>query len=242
MKIRLIVKGSSLPAKYSQFNWNAFWDGINLPTWKKNSIKIYSPSWIVLIEKYLKYLLLNNGNNSLQLKSCFMRFLFCHHPMTIFILSCMKDCLRGQKEKLPQQELTLRLLQEWMPNTMSRLYLRHYIEPNLKTVVTNFTNLIRTAAIDRIQNTSWLVGTYTTGRPLIKSRKCLLVSHILKKCQSFPELNLQTDDLLKNILLLGEDSTKSEMMKLNKTIDIKNRWDDAIDAVNAYYYSESKSG
>jgi len=37
---------------------------------------------------------------------------------------------------------------------------------------------------------------------------------------------------------LGEDSTNSDLLKLNKNVDIENRWEDAIYAVNAYYYSE----
>jgi putative endopeptidase len=233
----IMLQGSALPKKYSTFDWDAFWDGISLDSWKQNLIKIYSPSWINTIEKLFKVFTID------QWKLLFTTQLVLHAlpllppPFDDIHSNFYERRLRGQKEKLPQHELTLRLLQEWMPSTMSRLYLRHYIDPTLKSTVIKFTNLIRISAIHRIQNTAWLEPT-TRRKAVNKVKKMITGVAYPEKMPEFPQLNLQTDNLFKNILFLGEDSTKSDLLKLNKTIDIENRWEDAIYAVNAYYYSE----
>lgn len=233
----LFIKGSSLHSKYNLFNWEAFWEGVLLGNWKANTIKVVYPSWIKSIEKLLTTFTID------QWKLLFTVQLILHAvpllppPFDDIHSDFYERRLRGQKKKLPQHELTLRLLQEWLPSTMSRLYLKNYVDPKLKETVTQFTNLIRIAAIDRIQNTEWL-DLQTRKKAVEKVKRMRTGVAYPEKMPEFSELNLQTDNLLKNVLLLGEDSTKNDLAKINHTIDIETNWEDAIYAVNAYYYSE----
>lgn len=233
----IIIKGSSLPSTYSTFDWQAFWEGVSFDSWKQNTVKIYSPSWISIIEKLLKTFTIDQWKELFTVQLVLHALPLLPPPFDNLHSTFYERRLRGQKEKLPQNQLTLRLLQEWMPSTMSRLYLKHYVEPSLKSTVTNFTNLVRTAAIDRIQHTNWLEP-HTRKKAINKVKKMMTGVAYPEKMPEFPEINLQTDNLLKNILLLGEDSTRNDLEKLNKSLDIEHRWEDAIYAVNAYYYSE----
>jgi predicted metalloendopeptidase len=138
---------------------------------------------------------------------------------------------------LPQKELTVRLLQEWMPSTMSRLYLKYFFDENLKKEATLFVKMIQRAAIDRIKNTKWF-SEGTRKKAVQKVERMKLGVAYPGKLPALESVPMKTDNLFQNILSLGEEHTKDEIQKINKSIDISNEWDDAIYAVNAFYYSE----
>jgi putative endopeptidase len=54
-----------------------------------------------------------------------------------------------------------------------------------------------------------------------------------------PKVNLQTDTLLQNILLLGEEYTLLDMQMIGKEVNVDNYWDDVVYSTNAHYYTET---
>lgn len=231
------LKGEELLKKYPHISWDIFWKTVGYTDWKINTIKLNPPGWIKTIDGLMKNLSLNNWKLLLKTHLVLHALPLLPPPFDDLHSEFYEKHLRGQSRKLPQKELTVRLLQEWMPSTMSRIYLKYFFDQTLKTQASEFVKMIQTAAINRIQNTDWL-SKKTREKAIEKVRKMKIGVGYPSKMPPIESVHLQTDNLFQNILLLGEEHTSDEIVKLNKTVDIQNEWEDAIYAVNAFYYSE----
>jgi len=233
----IIIKGKDLEHKQSNINWDLFWETIGYAKWQENQMKLNPPGWIRTIDKLFKELSLEDWKLLFQVHLILHALPLLPPPFDDLHSEFYEKHLRGQVRKLPQKELTVRLLEEWMPNTMSRLYLKYFFDDSLKTEALKFVKTIQAAAINRIEKTDWFTPT-TRQKAIQKVTDMKLGVAYPSHLPTLEMSNLQTDNLFQNILLLGEDHSEDEVKSLNKVIHIENEWDDAIYAVNAYYYSE----
>lgn len=231
------MKGSELQEKFSTIQWDFFWKSFDISDWKSTTFKVYPPGWIKAVSKGLRKFTLQDWKLLLITHLILHAVKVLPPPFDDIHSAFYEKRLRGQTKKLPQRQLTIRLLNEWMPETLSRLYLKEFVNPNQKKEVFIFVRSIQDAALNRLQNTKWLDNS-TKNKAILKVKKMKLGVAYPDRMPDFEELNLQTDNLFHNILLLGEDHTKSDLSKLHKPFNIEKEWDDAIYAVNAYYYSE----
>jgi putative endopeptidase len=231
------IEGKELPQRFQAFDWEPFWKTIGYKGWKEHTLKLNPPGWIKSIDKLLHSMSLEDWKLLLKTHMILHALPLLPPPFDDIHSEFYEKHLRGQSKKLPQTELTVRLLQEWMPNTMSRLYLKYLFDDSLKTEATGFIKKIQAAAIDRIQMTNWF-SEKTREKAIEKVRKMKLGVAYPARLPPIEKGHLQTDNLLQNILLLGEDHTHDEVYKINKQIDVENEWDDAVYAVNGFYYSE----
>ena len=233
----VVIKGKDLLVRYEHINWDLFWKVIGYKNWKENDMKINPPGWIRSVEKLVATLPLDNWKLLLQTHLILHALPMLPPPFDDIHSDFFEKHMRGQSRKLPQKELTVRLLQEWMPNTMSRLYLKYFFDDSLKKEATTFVNIIQVAAINRIQHTEWFSPS-TKAKAIEKMKKMKLGVAYPKHLSPVENINPQTDNLLQNILSLGENHTECEVKEINKEVDVQNEWDDAVYAVNAFYYSE----
>ena len=231
------LKGEELSTKFSTIPWDFFWKAVGIPNWKSEEFKIYPPGWIKAIARAFRKFTIEDWKRLLTVHLLLHAVKLLPPPFDDIHSTFFEKRLRGQTKKLPQMELTLRLLNEWMPETMSRLYLKNCVNPSLKEEVIQFVRTIQHAAKHRIQTTDWFDPS-TKRKALLKIEQMKIGVAYPDRMPKFQELNLQTDNLLQNVLLLGEDHTKSDILHMNKSFNIEKEWDDAIYAVNAYYYSE----
>ena len=221
----------------SGIDWNLFFEGVGTDNWKDAHIRILSVEWLKFIQKAMKELSLD------QWKILFTAHLILHSiqllppPFDDIHSAFFERRLRGQKRKMPQMDLTVKLLQEWTPATISRIYTEEFFDHSLKHTIMEFVNRLQKAAKHRIQQTEWF-GAKTKESALKKIEKMRTEIAYPSTLPPLPDVNLETDNLLQNVLFLGEANTKSDLSHINKPINVDKTWDDAVFAVNAYYYSE----
>ncbi len=232
------VKGAELKNLYPGFAWNEFWGTLGFSTWETSRFRLNPAGWIQAVTKALTKLSIEEWKLLLTVHIILHAFPMLPPPFDEIHFEFFEHRLKGQSKKLPQKELTIRLLQDWMPGIMSRLYLKDFVPPSLKSTATEFTNLIRSAAVKRVQMTEWFSST-TKKKAILKIQNMRTGVAYPNKFPPLPDVTLTPDNLLKNILVLGEDHTHKEIDQVNKVCDIENTWDDAIYAVNAYYYNDT---
>jgi predicted metalloendopeptidase len=231
-------KGSDLQTMFPGFAWAEFWATIGFESWESSQFRLNPAGWIQAIERAFTKLSMDEWKLLLTVHIILHALPMLPPPFDSIHFEFFEHKLRGQSKKLPQKELTIRLLQDWMPGIMSRLYLKEFVPSTLKSTVIEFTNLIRTAAVKRINEKGWFSPT-TKKKAILKIQKMRTGVAYPNEFPPLPDIQLTSDNLLKNILLLGEDHTNKEVQTVNKVCAIENMWDDAIYAVNAYYYNDT---
>jgi putative endopeptidase len=232
-----ILKGTDLDSRYNTIDWEIFWKTIGYSRWKEHILKLNPPGWIKAIDTFLRSLPLDSWKLLLQTHLILHALPLLPPPYDDIHSEFYEKHLRGQTRKLPQKELTVRLLQEWMPNTMSRLYIKYFFDDSLKREALKFVKTIQAAAINRIEKTDWFTQK-TREKAVQKVKDMKLGVGYPSRLPPIEKATLQTDNLFQNILRLGEDHSDSEVEAINKQINVEDEWDDAVYAVNAYYYSE----
>jgi len=233
----IIINGTELSQRYPRIGWDIFWNTLGYADWRTHMIKINPPGWLKSVDRLFTLLPLENWKTLLITHLIVHALPLLPPPYDDIHSEFYEKHLRGQAQKLPQKELTIRLLQEWMPNTMSRLYLKYFLDESMKRETMDFVKTIQKAAINRIYNTKWFTQK-TRMLAIEKVKKMKLGVAYPTRMPPLENVRLQTDNLLQNILLLGDEHTRDEIKKANRSVDVENEWDDAIYAVNAYYYSE----
>lgn len=232
-----LYSGKKLEKEFPTLDWNEFWKGVGYSDWKSYTIRVNPPGWLLAIDKALKDLPLETWKLLLKTHLLLHALPLLPPPYDEIHSAFFEKQLRGQARKLPQKELTIRLLQDWMPTTTSKLYLKYFVDKHLKKEATAFTKSIQAAAINRIQQTTWFTSK-TREKAVEKVRKMKLGVAYPASLEPLTGIQLQTDNLLQNVLLLGTHHTTQEVGKANTKINIEKEWEEAIYAVNAYYYSE----
>jgi putative endopeptidase len=232
------AKGTELKKLYPGFAWDEFWETLGFPTWETSRFRLNPAGWIDIVTKALTKLSIDEWKLLLTVHIILHALPILPPPYDEIHFEFFEHRLKGQSKKLPQKELTIRLLQDWMPGIMSRLYLKDFVPSGLKSTATEFTNLIRSAAVKRIQATDWFSPT-TKKKAILKLQNMRTGVAYPNEFPALPDVKLTPDNLLKNILILGEDHTHNEIEQVNKVCPIEDTWDDAIYAVNAYYYNDT---
>jgi putative endopeptidase len=232
------IKGAELNKKFPEFAWNEFWQTLGFTDWETSRFRLNPAGWIQSVTKALTKLSMEEWKLLISVHIILHALPMLPPPYDEIHFEFFEHKLRGQSKKLPQKELTIRLLQDWMPGIMSRLYLKEFVPSTLKSTATEFTDLIRSAAIQRIQKTEWF-STTTKKKAVLKLQKMRTGVAYPNEFPPLPDVTLSSENLLKNILMLGEDHTHKEIAQVNTICPIEKTWDDAIYAVNAYYYNDT---
>jgi putative endopeptidase len=234
----IIIRGTELPELCPSIQWEIFWTNLDVPEWKVLDIKIDSKEWLRQINTAIKKFSFDDW------KAFFTTHVVLHslrvlpHPFDTLYFDFFEKGMRGQKRPPTRRELTIDLLKEWAPNSISYLYAELYIPKSLKSEIRRFVKEIQDAAVNRIQNSEWMSP--PTKKKAIEKVEALRLD--IGSPDSFPNLpkvDLQTDTLLQNILLLGEEYTLLDMRMVGKEVDVNRYWDDVVYSTNAHYYTET---
>ena len=234
----VIIRGSELLELCPNINWEIFWTNLELPNWKTLNIKINSKEWLKQINNAFKHFSLEDWKLLFTTHAILHSLRVLPHPFNTLYFDFFEKRLRGQKRSPTRLELTIDILKEWAPSSISYLYAELYIPKSLKSEIHSFVEKIQTAAIDRIHNSTWM--SLATQKKAIEKVKALRLD--IGSPDSFPTLpkvNLQTDTLLQNIFLLGEEYTLLDLRTVGKEVDVDKYWDDVVYSTNAHYYTET---
>ena len=235
---QVIIHGSELPELCPSIHWEIFWTNLDIPEWKVLDIKIDSKEWLRQIHTAIKKFSFDDW------KAFFTTHVVLHslrvlpHPFDTLYFDFFEKGMRGQKRPPTRRELTIDLLKEWAPNSISYLYAELYIPKSLKSEIRKFVKEIQDAAVNRIQNSEWM-SPPTQKKAIEKVEALRLDVGSPDSFPNLPKVNLQTDTLLQNILLLGEEYTLLDMRMVGKEVDVNRYWDDVVYSTNAHYYTET---
>ena len=233
-----IIQGSELSELCPSINWDIFWTNLEVTEWKTLEIKIESKEWLKQINSAIKNFSLDEWKSFFTTHAILHSMRLLPHPFDRYYFDFYEKRLRGQKRPPTRLELTIDLLKEWAPNSISYLYAELYIPVSLKSEIRTFVKAIQVAAVDRIQISEWMSAP-TKKKAIEKVNALRLDIGSPNSFPALPKVDLQTDTLLQNILLLGEEYTLLDMRTIGKEINVDNYWDDVVYSTNAHYYTET---
>ena len=234
----LTMKGSKLEKEFSGIPFETLFESYGLKKWKTELFFVDSRNWLETIEKMFRFLPLESWK-LLFATELLLHFLpYLPPPYDDLYFGFFHKQLRGQTEKLPQKELALVTLTDWMTPFMSKLYVEKFGEPTIKRNTGHLVKELVDAAKNRLHHTEWL--SEETRKEAVEKVDRMLVS--VGYPDSFAKLPvplISSDNLLENLLQLGGWQTQYEISRLGEKRKEQKDWDQPIFAVNAYYYSQS---
>ena len=235
----VIMKGAELLHTYSAIPWAAIFEtthGWSLSRVKEQSILVLSKRWLKHVNHWCKHLTLDLWKTWLASSILLHLLPLLPPPYDDLEFQLFGKRLRGQSEKMPQKRLALRLAQEWLTGSLGYEYVKRFVKPKVKSDALSIAEEIRAVAAERAGATEWL----ESATRKIASNK---VSNIYlgvgypKAIQKDQKTLLDSEQLIKNVLRLSELDFQDEMKKVNTPLR-REQWEDAVFAVNAYYYNE----
>lgn len=234
----VLKTGQELQKEFSDIPFDRFFEALGLAQWKTQSFLIDSLNWIRTIQKMIRHLSLDTWK-LLFASEMILHFLpYLPPPFDNIHFRLYRKRLRGQAEKIPQKKLTVQIIEDYMTPFISRLYVEKEIEKDLKRKATLFTEEIERSAEDRLENIDWLQHA-TREKAKEKLRKMKISVAYPDTFATLTVPNVGTENLLENLLLLGEWQTEYEIKRLGEKRSEQKDWDEPIFDVNAYYYSQA---
>jgi putative endopeptidase len=147
--------------------------------------------------------------------------------------------LRGNVQKLPQKLLTLRVLQTFATQALSRLFVEKSVDESVKEEATTMVRRLKTATIHRIRKVSWMTAkTKETAVEKIKAMR-IQVAYPSVWYNEFNGLNMDSERLIHNIIGLCVRDTDRTIKTIGPGCgETDGTWDDGAFDVNAYYYPD----
>lgn len=231
-------KGSELKAKYAGIPWDAFFESYGLGDWERQIFFVDSESWLRTVEKLFQTLTLENWKLLFTCELLLHYLPYLPPPFDDLHFRFYHHRLRGQAKKTPQKQLLLYIVEDYMAPMMNRLYVESYVPRSVKARVETFVDTLREAAKSRLGSIEWLQqSTRKAAQEKIQAMNQAVAYP--DKFATFPLPELRTDNLVENLLLLGEWRTRYEISRLGEKRSDQKDWDDPVFAVNAYYYGQA---
>ena len=230
------IEGKKLEGVFPGIDWNALFTSYGVVNWKSKTVRVYNTKVIKQIEKCLKTWTLDSWGNLFTLHTILYALPILPSPYDDLHFQFFGKRLRGQVEKLPQDQLTLNLVRTLLRIPLSYLYVEDCIELRMKKDATSFADTIHKHALARLTKVEWLEE--STKKAAIRKLRAMTFS--ISNPDEFPAIkipDLITDNFLLNMLLLSEMNTDTAISRMDSVANPDN-WDEAPYTVNAYYFNE----
>jgi predicted metalloendopeptidase len=234
----LKLKGSELETEFPKIPFQILFETVGIQNWKSQCFFVDSRNWLETLQKMFQHLPLDSWKLLFAVEAILHFLPYLPPPFDDLHFSFFRKWLRGQTQKIPQKDLTIRLLQEWIPPFLSKLYVNQFGEPEIKRETGRFVEELVDVAKDRLQETDWLQPS-TRKQAVEKVQRMILSIGYPNTFAKLPIPTVNSDNLLENLLQLGEWQTSYEIARLGEKRNEQKDWDEPVFAVNAYYYSQS---
>ena len=233
-----LMRGSEIVKKYKAVPWPIiFGSALDLTAteYANKQFLVLSKSWLQYMNHLFKTLTINQWKIWLAGNLILHALPILPPPYDDIHFELFGKTLRGQTEKIPQKNLSLLLCQQWLTVSLGKIFEDCCLDRDVMRAAEKLSENIKEACIERIQNTKWL-------NPVTRRKAISKVNHVnfgIGIPEEWPktcELSLVRDNLLKNILLLGEALTKNDIEDSKHPLNPR-IWDDPSFAVNAFYYN-----
>jgi putative endopeptidase len=231
-------KGSELEKEFAYIPFATLFETMGLSNWRTRLFFVESLRWLHTLNKLFHHLSLDYWKLLLSLQFILFAISWLPPPYSDLSFQFYRKTLRGQREKLPRKEQAIYVLQQYATPFFSRVYVEEMVNKETKPQVIEMIKDIKDAAEERLEQTIWLEKK-TREKAKEKVHK---LRYNVAYPDSFDHLtipSLEKENLLYNLLQLGEWRTTYEMQKLGQPITQRKDWDDAVFVVNAYYYGQA---
>jgi len=235
----ILLKGSDILSTYSSIPWETIVPeatGWTIQDFKHHTITVSSDSWLKNVNHWCKSISLDTWKYWISLNFLLHCLPLLPAPYDTMDYELYGHKLRGQMQKLPKRRLALHLAQKWLSSSLGELFVNNYVDPQIKVQVLEIAKEIRHVAADVVGMTDWLEHD-TQEKAKYKVQSLYLSIAYPSRFKKDHSIKLHDDHIIENILNLAETEFKSELKKVD-TILHKDKWDDDVFAVNAYYYNE----
>jgi putative endopeptidase len=235
----IFMKGSQIKLKYSHIPWDALVAsalGWTPSKFDNHTLLLLSKKWLATLNRWFHRLPLEQWKIWLASNLIMYILPILPPPYDDLHFELFGRRLRGQAEKTPQKRLVLRLAQQWLTGSLSYLFVKHFVQPNIKEHATRIAKEIRQVAIERMGTIDWLEPA-TRRKAQRKIESISLGIAYPSYIERDKRTTLDPEQLVKNVLDLSFLDFKDEMENINTHLNPA-RWDDPVFAVNAYYYNE----
>lgn len=235
-----VLTGLELTNRYKNIPWDIlFYSLLKISKSKFESMKLIIPSlyWISSVNGWFKTVSIEQWKLLLSAHMILHFLPFLPPPYDDMEFELYGHRMRGQSEKIPQQRLALRLAQTLLTGSLGDIFVHRHVPTRIKADATDLANEIRLTAINRLGEVNWLdLKTRHIAQKKLKNMEFgIAYPSVIQKDK---KTKLNPENLLENILKLSHLDFVDEIEKINTPLNRKT-WDEAVFAVNAYYYNES---
>lgn len=203
----------------------------------KLKIIVTSTHWVSAVNDWFKSVPLGQWKLLLATQVILHFLPFLPPPYDDMEFELFGHRMRGQSEKTPQKRLALRVAQTLLTGSLSDMFARRHVTERIKIDATLLANEIRSTAIRRLGEVDWLdVKTRHTAQKKLQNMQFGIAYPTPIPKDKHTKLN--PENLVENVMKLSYLDYIDEIKKMNTKLNRK-EWDEAVFAVNAYYYNES---
>lgn len=149
--------------------------------------------------------------------------------------------IKGVDKKLPQTNLTLRVLMTFAAQDLSRMYVRLAVPPSIKSKTVSYVKLLKEATSRRISGLKWMEP--STKRAALQKVKNMTfqVAYPEKWHSETAEVTIDSGRPFENLCALASKDTEHMIHELvtNSCKKTPSKWREGAFEVNAYYYPEA---
>lgn len=229
-------KGKELADEFTEIPFELFFSTVGVKGWKEINFSV-NHRFLRFANKLFRTWPIENWKQLFTLHTILDALPILPSPYDTLHFEFFAKKLRGQLEKLPQDELYFNLCKDLLSIPLSYLYVKKNLSNEFKEKITKFAEHIRELSVEHMKK-SWLED--KTKETAIKKLQEMNLS--ISHPKEFPELEipfLDTEQFLYNIYLLREMDMKEGIASIGKKYDPHEYWQEPPYAVNAYYNNET---
>lgn len=233
------LKGSRLLRKFPLFPWKVWFKELEISDWTMMDFSYYSPKWIRHISKLLHILPVSIWK--LYIARCWIlnSIPYLPPPFDEIDFAFFGRTVQGQKQKMPQLELLVRAVYDYLPDEFSRLFWESTGAAGAMVAAEtpDFAATLVDAAVSRLREVDWLgQKTRVAAIEKVKAMRIEIARPLEFIPTGVPLPALDNRDFLGNIFLLGEYDTKVLLRRVGGPY---NFWEEGLYRVNAFYFNEN---
>lgn len=228
--------GQQLKRNFPHIPWEPFFQELGIKNWQETTFST-NMKFVKFVQRCFQHWPLEHWKQMFTLHTVLDALPILPPPYDELHFEFFGKKLRGQVDKLPQDELYFNLCKDILSIPLSYLYVKKYLDVSMKPKIRQFVEHIRSLAVEHMKN-SWLEE--KTKETAIKKlqQMNLSISHPAK----FPDLeipSLHTEKFLYNVYCIREMNTKVSIDTIGKKYEPEEYWEEPPYAVNAYYNNET---
>ncbi len=230
--------GKQLEEDFRYIPFAYLFESMGLHSWRQRIFFVESLRWLHTLNKLFHHLGLDYWKLLFSLHFILMCLPWLPPPYSDISFQFYRKQLRGQQQKLGREKQAVYVLQQYAPSFFSRLYVEKIVNKETKPQVIAMLQDFLKVAEDRLGKLEWLEPkTRVAAQEKVKKMNYIVGYPDSFEHHTFP--SLQSNNILYNLLVLGEWRTNYEIQKLGQPMSQRKEWDDAVYVVNAYYYGQA---